>query len=76
MILVLSNPQRKSHPAVSKGYSLSTVCCNRLGYECRGAFAADLVDVLTETLIDDIHLTQPGQNFRCTGVEMVGDKLL
>ena len=74
MILVLSNPRRKSCAAISKESSLSAVCSNRPGYERRCAFSADLVDVFAETLVDDIHLTQSSQNFRCAGVEMVGDE--
>ena len=55
---------------------LFAIYSNRLGYERRGAFAARFVDVLAETLVGDIHLAQSGQNFRCAGVEMVGDELL
>ena len=76
MILVLSNPRRKSRAAISKESSLSAGCSNRPGYECRCAFSAGLVDVLSETLVGDIHLAQSGQNFRCAGVEMVSDELL
>lgn len=76
MILVLSNPRRKSCAAISKESSLSAIYSNRPGYECRCAFSAGLVDVLAETFVGDIHLAQSGQNFRCAGVEMVSDELL
>ena len=55
---------------------LFAIYSNRPGYECRCAFSAGLVDVLAETLVGDIHLAQSSQNFRCAGVEMVGDELL
>ena len=69
-------PQRKICGAIDKEKLLSAVGPDGLRDKLRRSLTAGLVDVLAKTFVGDIHLAQSGQNFRCAGVEMVGDELL